>query len=132
MDWAKRLRDWFDIQMPNNSLTYRRGDIWWVKLDPAVGIETQKTRACLILQNDLGNKQSSLTIVVPLLAPKNYPFVVNISPSRANGLDKERGLHFSQIKAVDASRVLSKLGAIEANYWAQIEIAITIQLGFSR
>jgi mRNA interferase MazF len=118
--------------MPSNSLTYRRGEIWWVKLDPAIGIETQKTRACLILQNDLGNKQSSLTIVVPLLTPKNYPFVVNISPSELNGLDRERGLHFSQIKAVDASRVLSKLGEMEASYWWKIEQAIAIQLGFSR
>jgi mRNA interferase MazF len=116
--------------MPSNSLTYRRGKIWWVKLDPAIGVEARKTRACLILQNDLGNKQSSLTTVVPFLARKNYPFVVNVLPTSLNGLDKERGLHFSQIKAIDASRVLAKIGKLEEYYWSQIEQAIAIQLGF--
>jgi mRNA interferase MazF len=116
--------------MPNNSLTYRRGEIWWVNLDPSVGREARKTRACLILQNDLGNKQSSLTTVVPFLAKKNYPFVVNILPTELNGLDKERGLHFSQIKAIDASRVISKLGQLEEYYWSEIEKAIAVQLGF--
>lgn len=38
--------------MPNGTLTYRRGDICWINLDPALGVETQKTRPCLIIQND--------------------------------------------------------------------------------
>ena len=39
--------------MPKNKLTYRRGSIHWVKLDPTVGAEAQKIRACLIVQSDL-------------------------------------------------------------------------------
>ncbi len=114
--------------MPNGNLIYRRGEIWWVELDPATGVEAKKTRACLILQNDLGNKQSSLTIVAPFLAPKNYPFVVNVEPTTINNLDRARGIHFSQMRAIDCSRIKSKIGKIEDFYWQKINRAIAIQL----
>ena len=149
--------------MKRNENQYRRGEIWWVQLDPSIGYEAKKrcdpqllseakslrddgtacrsaqdareraprqTRPCLILQNDSGNKYSRLTTIAPLLATKNYPFVVNIKPTEKNGLDRERGLHLSQIRAVDSSRVKSKLGQIEPIYWEQIYTAINIHLGF--
>jgi mRNA interferase MazF len=108
----------------------RRGEIWWVDLDPTRGKEARKIRACLIIQNDIGNKESDLTTVVPFLSPKNYPFVVNIKPSELNKLDKERGLHFNQIRSVDSSRLKSKLGILESDYFTQIKRALDIQLGF--
>ena len=109
---------------------YKRGEIWWVKLDPATGVEAQKTRACLIVQNNFGNEESHITTVVPFLAKKDYPFVINVQATPLNNLDRERGLHFNQIRSVDSSRVLSKLGEIEDYYWIEIKKAIDIQLGF--
>lgn len=38
------------ILMPNGILSYQRGEIRWVKLDPTLGVETKKTRPCLIVQ----------------------------------------------------------------------------------
>ena len=49
--------------MPNATLTYQRGEIRWVKLDPTIGAEIQKTRSCLILQNDAMNQYGQLTII---------------------------------------------------------------------
>ena len=109
---------------------YRRGEIWWVKLDPVVGVETAKTRACLILQNNAGNRASKITTIAPFLARKNYAFVVNVHPTTANGLDKERGLHLNQIRSIDRSRVVARIGKIEDTYWSEIERAIAVQLGF--
>ena len=116
--------------MINPKPNYKRGEIWWVKLDPSVGVEAAKTRACLILQNNLGNKASKITTVDPFLAAKDYAFVVNVLPSNENGLDKERGLHFNQIRSIDCSRIVSKIGEIEDTYWQQIKAAIDVQLGF--
>jgi mRNA interferase MazF len=116
--------------MSSISPSYKRGEIWWVKLDPGVGVEAAKTRACLILQNDAGNRASLITTIVPFLAKRNYSFVVNILPTPENGLDKERGLHFNQIRSVDRSRIISKIGEIENIYWNRIKAAIDIQLGF--
>jgi len=108
----------------------KRREIWWVDLDPTRGKEARKIRACLIIQNDIGNEESDLTTVVPFLSPKNYPFVVNVKPSQLNQLDKPRGLHFNQIRSIDASRLKSKLGTLESDYFTQIKKALDIQFGF--
>ncbi|MCT7974146.1 type II toxin-antitoxin system PemK/MazF family toxin [Laspinema olomoucense] len=117
--------------MPNGILNYKRGEIWWVDLQPVVGSETDKQRPCLILQNDMGNQHGSTTIVAPLLpGSKKYPFVVNVKPTRQNGLDGDRYINLSQIRAVDAQRIKKKQGVLEDEYWSEIEKAITIELGF--
>jgi mRNA interferase MazF len=74
--------------MPNGDLRYRRGEIWWVNLDPTVGSETAKKRPCVILQNDVGNARSDTTMVAPLLkGSKAYPFVVSVEATAENGLE---------------------------------------------
>jgi mRNA interferase MazF len=57
--------------MPKGKLTYRRGEIRWVKLDPTmtsgrsqtIGAEAQKTRACLIIQMDTINQHGVCKVV---------------------------------------------------------------------
>jgi mRNA interferase MazF len=118
--------------MPNGKLVYKRGEIWWVNLDPTIGSETGKRRPCLILQNDLGNKSSTTTIVAPLMpGRKSFPFVVNIDPSIQNGLDSERNINLSQLRVVSFQRISKQLGVLENTYWAEIEKAVNIELGFS-
>ena len=117
------------IFYPMSKPDYRRFEIWWVRLDPTEGSEAGKTRPCLILQNDIGNQFSDVTVVVPFLEPRNYPFVVNVSPTEANGLDRMRGLNLSQIRVVYYGRFGTKLGKLESKYTSQIEEAIAIELG---
>ncbi|MGB2926445.1 MAG: type II toxin-antitoxin system PemK/MazF family toxin [Limnothrix sp.] len=118
--------------MPNGILDYRRGEIWWVDLNPAVGSETKKQRPCLIIQNDLGNEKSGTTIIAPLLkGNKNYPFVVNVKATAQNKLDQDRYIDLGQIRAIDSSRVKNRLGILEDTYWENIKIAVDIQLGFN-
>jgi mRNA interferase MazF len=118
--------------MPNGKLLYKRGEIWWVNLDPTIGSETGKRRPCLILQNDLGNKSSTTTIVAPLMpGRKSFPFVVNIDPTIQNGLDSERNINLSQLRVVSFHRISKQLGVLESTYWAEIEKAVNIELGFS-
>ena len=118
--------------MPNGTLTYKRGEIWWVDLKPVVGHETDKKRPCLILQNDIGNQNGTTTIVAPLLpGTKTYPFVVNITPTVKNGLNGDRHINLSQMRAVDAQRIKNIQGVLEDIYWEEIEKAVCIELGFS-
>jgi len=119
--------------MPSRTLTYRRGEIWWVNLNPVMGNETGKNRPCLILQNDIGNKNSQTTVVAPLLPGyKTYPFAVNIAPTTQNGLKGERYINLSQIRVVDARRITNRQGILENSYWSSIERAILIELGFDQ
>jgi len=118
--------------MPKNNLTYQRGEIHWVRLEPTVGAETQKIRPCLIVQNDIMNQYGLLTIVIPFRSGyKQAPYIVNVEASSTNGLDKDSFIDVGQIRAVDHSRILGLVGEIENQYWQPIYIAVNIVLGFS-
>jgi mRNA interferase MazF len=118
--------------MPSGDLRYRRGEIWWVNLDPTVGSETAKKRPCVILQNDVGNARSDTTMVAPLLkGSKAYPFVVSVEATSENGLDETREIHLEQMRVVDSRRIDSQLGTLEDKYWSEIEKAVCIVLGFN-
>jgi mRNA interferase MazF len=118
--------------MPKGDLRYRRGEIWWVNLDPLMGSETAKKRPCLILQNDVGNSLSDTTMVAPLLrGSKNYPFVVNVEANVGNGLDENRGIHLEQMRVVDSRRIENKLGILDDKYWGKVQQAVCIVLGFN-
>jgi mRNA interferase MazF len=119
--------------MLREDLRYKRGEIWWVNLDPTVGNETAKRRPCVILQNDVGNARSNTTMVAPLLkGVKNYPFVVNVEATANNGLDENRGIHLEQMRVVDQQRIDRQLGTLEDKYWPDIERAVGIVLGFNK
>jgi mRNA interferase MazF len=117
--------------MPNGTLSYRRGEIRWVKLDPTIGAEIQKIRSCLILQNDTMNQYGKLTIAIPFRpGVKQAPYVVNVVASGYNGLDKDRFLDVAQIRSIDGQRVLGLGGILEDIYWQQIQEALSIVCGF--
>ena len=55
----------------------KRGDVWLVNLDPTIGHEIKKSRPGVIIQNDVGNKLSPITIIAPFTSQKTdkvYPF----------------------------------------------------------
>lgn len=117
--------------MPKGNLIYQRGEIRWVNLDPTVGAEMQKTRPCLIVQNDIMNQYGLLTIVMPFRpGNKQAPYVVNVKSTSGNGLDQNRFIDVGQMRAVDNSRILGLLGALEEEYWEQIRMAVNVVMGF--
>jgi mRNA interferase MazF len=119
------------VLMPEGNLTYKRGEIRWVNLDPTVGAEAQKIRACLIVQNDIMNQYGLLTIVMPFRpGSKQAPYVVNVKVTTNNGLDQDRFIDVAQIRSVDYRRVLGLVGILEIEYWEEIRSALDVVLGF--
>ena len=109
----------------------KRGEIWLVNLDPTIGHEIKKSRPAIIVQNDLGNKYSPITIVAPVTSQntqKIYPIEVLLS-SKISGLDKESKVLLNQIRAVDKKRLIKKLGKLDEEAVAQVDDAIRISLG---
>lgn len=43
-----------------------RGEIYLVSFDPTLGAEIRKTRPALVIQNDVGNRHSPITIVAAI------------------------------------------------------------------
>ena len=104
-------------------------EIWWIDLDPTKGTKTQKTRPCVILSNDILNHHGKRVIIAPLLKNhKPWPYVVNIQQSKTNGLDMERRIDLTQLRAIDKVRLQSKKGTLEAIYHQKIVQAERIVL----
>ena len=53
----------------------KRGEVWWVGFDPAMGGEVRKTRPAVIISNDSAIRALNLLQVVPLSSKtdKIYP-----------------------------------------------------------
>src|SRR6266436_1298521 len=51
----------------------RRGEVYLVNVDPTIGAEIQKTRPALILQNDIANRHSPITIVAAISSKFDEP-----------------------------------------------------------
>ena len=106
---------------------YRQLEIRWVDLDPTRGAATKKKRPCLILQDDVVNQGSRTVIVAPILPGlRDWPFVVNLKPTKSNGVDKERHVNLKQLRAVDVSRITNKQGELEKRHLEAIKAALRI------
>jgi mRNA interferase MazF len=82
----------------------KRGDIYLVEFDPARGHEIKKTRPALVIQNDIGNRHSPVTIVAAItskLSPIPYPVDVPVAPTRTNSLAAPSAIQLGQIRSVD-------------------------------
>jgi mRNA interferase MazF len=109
---------------------YRQLDILWVNLNPTRGAETYKDRPCVILQADRVNNNSRTFIVAPILPDHRvWPFVVNVTPSAQNGLDKERHINLKQLRVVDISRFSRKQGKLESHYLHPIQECLEVVFG---
>lgn len=108
-------------------MTYPQLEIRWVDLEPTRGAETQKKRPCVIVSSDLVNQQSRTVIVAPVLPNhKNWPFAVNLTLTKQNGLDKPRHINLKQMRAVDVSRISNRQGTLDASYRSSIEAALRV------
>ena len=111
----------------------KRGDLFWVNLDPARGSEQAGRRPVLVLQNDIGNELAPTTIIAPLTTKsftKEYPTNVHL-PKGIGGLKSDSTVLLSQIRTVDKSRLQKKLGRLSESYLGKVERAIRISLGLS-
>ena len=86
-----------------------RFEVYLVNLDPVVGSEIKKTRPCLIISPDEMNAHIATVIVAPMTT-KGQPYPTRVS-CRFRG--KQAQAVLDQIRTVDKSRLVKRLGAID-------------------
>lgn len=108
----------------------RRGDVVLVRLDPAEGHELKKTRPAVVLQNDVGNENSSTTIVAPATGTyKGYPFEVLVEASDSP-FEKDSSVRLDQIRVVSIEkRIQSVVGTLDKPTMEKIDEALKLSLG---
>lgn len=113
----------------------RRGEIYLCSFDPTVGHEIKKTRPALVIQNDIGNRYSPLTIVAAITSTVSkvcYPVEVVIDPRASNGLGARSSIRLDQIRTVDKRRLIGRLGAADSGSMEKVDEALKISLGLVR
>jgi mRNA interferase MazF len=109
----------------------RRGEVYLVSFDPTVGSEIQRTRPALILQNDIANRHSPITIVAAItsqFAEPLYPTEVLITPPEG-GLTTPSVVLLNQIRSIDRQRLMRRLGRVTAGTLERVNRAIQLSLG---
>jgi mRNA interferase MazF len=97
-------------------MVVERFEVYLVNLDPTVGSEIQKTRPCLVISPDEMNRRIATLIVAPMTTKgRAYPTRI---PCNFRG--KEGQIVLDQIRTVDKSRLVRRLGTIEKTI--QIEV----------
>ena len=114
----------------------KRGQIYYINLGEGKGSELEKTRPCVVIQNDVGNIYSPTTIVAPIshrTSNRKQPTQVELEKYM-----QEKGLQYidgvimaEQIKTVDKSRILSLAGALLPKAMDLIDKAIMISVGLN-
>lgn len=110
---------------------YRKGDVCLADLDPTTGVEINKSRPVIIVSNDWINQHSQLLVIVPLTSN-----IKRVSPSQviitqgSGGLDYDSKAVTDQIRAIDKSRIVKKIGTLDVDFFEEVCNALKNTLDF--
>ena len=105
-----------------------------MNFDPTLGSEIKKTRPALILQNDIANRHSPITIVAAITSKYDatlYPTEVLIK-SPEGGLTRDAVVLLNQVRSIDKGRLIKRLGVLKPATILVVERALQISLGLMR
>ncbi|HLO51962.1 MAG TPA: type II toxin-antitoxin system PemK/MazF family toxin [Kamptonema sp.] len=109
----------------------KRGEVYLVNFDPTRGSEIQKTRPALILQNNVANESSPITIVAAITSQFEdplYPTEVLIKAPEG-GVKQDSVALLNQIRSIDKQRLIKCLGTLSLETMKQVDRSIEISLG---
>ena len=93
----------------------RRGDVVLVRLDPAEGRESRKTRPAVVVSNDVACRLDSVVQIVPVTSLPERPLRPYESriDTTSSGLTKPSRAVANQLRTVARHRVTTRLGHLD-------------------
>lgn len=109
----------------------KRGEVYLVNFDPTIGAEIKKTRPALIVQNNISNRHSPITIVAAITSKFDeelYPTEVLIEAPEG-GLTSDSVVLLNQVRSIDRQRLVKRLGMLRPETLSKVDDALKISLG---
>ncbi len=101
-------------------MVIKRFDVYLITLDPTLGSEISKTRPGLVVSPDEMNRWIRTVIVAPMTTKgQSYPIRI---PCEFQG--KEGQIVLDQIRTVDKTRLVRRLGRLDATTQSQVLAAL--------
>lgn len=108
-----------------------RGMVVDVNLDPVIGHEQGKRRPCVVIQNDVGNSYSSITIVAAITGAEHVKKLSRVQVLLAKGtagLEKDSVVLCDQIRSIDQRRLRNVHGKLPEELMRQVDAALKVSL----
>lgn len=110
----------------------KRGEVWLIDFDPAVGAEIQKVRPALVISVDTIGRLP-LRLVVPITDWKphyaGFPWFIELPATPASGLTKDSGADTFQTKSLSENRFVQLLGEVAPAQLDAVASAIALCVG---
>ena len=106
----------------------RRNEIYLADLGQTVGSEERGIRPVLIIQNNLGNRYSPTTIIIPMTKRIEGQFSIptHIRVNKFGKMKYEATIMAEQIKVIDKKRLLHRIEVLPEKYIKIVDNAIKI------
>ena len=118
--------------MDRSERTVHRGEIYYADLNPVVGSEQGGIRPVLILQNEVGNWFSPTVIVAAVTAKGGKAHLPTHVPVGTNsGLRRPSLVLAEQVRTIDKSRLLERVGSLSPEEQKQVDRALLISFALS-
>ena len=107
-----------------------RNEIYLANLGNTVGSEERGIRPVLIIQNDIGNKYSTTTIIIPMTKRIEERFAIptHIRINKFGKMKYEATIMAEQIKVIDKRRLLHRIEILPEKYVEIVNNAIRIAI----
>lgn len=104
----------------------KRGEVWWVSFDPALGTEIKKCRPAIVVSNDISNTYLDRVQVVPLTSNigKVYASECLVTLSKQTGKAMA-----DQVRTVSTERLIQRIEQLKPNDLCSVDQILRLQLG---
>ena len=118
--------------MDRSERTVHRGEIYYADLNPVVGSEQGGIRPVLILQNEVGNWFSPTVIVAAMTARGGKAHLpTHVPVGTDSGLRRPSLVLAEQVRTIDKSRLLERVGMLPPEKQEQVDRALRISFALS-
>jgi mRNA interferase MazF len=111
----------------------KRGEVYWLDLSDDRGSVLAGTHPVLVVQNDLGNQHSAVTIVSGMTTKRldtSYPFHVHVQDGDVVGL-KAGTVQCEQVFSVNVAELRERIAVLPGSLMSRVDRALCRSLGLT-